>query len=503
MARPSSVALGLLAALLAAASSIAFTETRSQQATLSARGVAIQASVPGQGAGSVGSVAAPPDAVNVGGAFAFPADGSAVRAGSATASAFATPGTSATASASAEISSISMFNGEVTIGSVTARVRATAGPSGATGDFSGSAVSGVTVLGQGVGASPGSSVALGDWGTMSFLAQSNSATSVSGMPGRRVAVTAVQVYLTAEHGGLPAGTSIQIGIVEASAQATPEARRPPPQATPTEPQPRPRPRPRQRVRERERPQTTPRITETPTGKRVQSVPDNVNAELTRGGYVFPVYGASAFTNDWAAPRAVVGWHHGTDIFAPLGAPVLAVADGNVFSVGWNRIGGLRLWLRDLNGNEFYYAHLSAFSPLAIDGAQVKAGDVLGFVGNTGDAEGTPYHLHFEIHPVSLLHLGYDGAINPFPYLSAWKRLQDLDFVAVAGWAPPIAAASNAPKPGAILLQVSDISNASGLDPASLRRALRAVRASSGDGALTSSLRANAPWLRGLVRRVPR
>ena len=59
----------------------------------------------------------------------------------------------------------------------------------------------------------------------------------------------------------------------------------------------------------------------------------------------------------------------------------------------------------------------------MNGAVVSAGDVLGFVGNTGDAEGTPYHLHFEVHPVGLLGLGYDGAVDPTTYLDAWKHLQ--------------------------------------------------------------------------------
>ena len=68
------------------------------------------------------------------------------------------------------------------------------------------------------------------------------------------------------------------------------------------------------------------------------------------------------------------------------------------NVGWNRLGGWRLWVEDTAGNWFYYAHLSAYSPIAIDGARVSAGDVLGFVGNTGDAAGGPTHLHFEIHP---------------------------------------------------------------------------------------------------------
>ena len=145
-------------------------------------------------------------------------------------------------------------------------------------------------------------------------------------------------------------------------------------------------------------------------------PTDVSAPLSPDGYVFPVYGPSSFTDTFGAPRAGVGWHHGEDIFAPLGAPLLAVADGTIFSVGWNDLGGYRLWLRDRQGNQFYYAHLSAFSPLAVDGNEVKAGAVVGFVGNTGDAQTTPYHLHFEIHPVGLLPLGYDGVVNPMPYL---------------------------------------------------------------------------------------
>jgi murein DD-endopeptidase MepM/ murein hydrolase activator NlpD len=55
---------------------------------------------------------------------------------------------------------------------------------------------------------------------------------------------------------------------------------------------------------------------------------------------------------------------------------------------------------------------------------VKAGDVIGFVGNTGDAAGTPYHLHFEVHPTALERLGYDGVIDPYMLLLAWKHLKD-------------------------------------------------------------------------------
>jgi murein DD-endopeptidase MepM/ murein hydrolase activator NlpD len=285
-------------------------------------------------------------------------------------------------------------------------------------------------------------------------------------------VTALDVHLTADHGGLTAGSEILVGYAEANTQAS----KPPPlPVPPTVPVPGERP---------GKPTTAkpPEPKQTPGIPPIVKNPPNVTPKLTAGGYVFPVYGPSSFIDTFGAPRADVSWHHGDDIFAPLGAPLLACASGTVFSVGWNRIGGNRLWLRDGQGNEFYYAHLSAFSPLAKNGAHVNAGDVVGFVGNTGDAEGTPFHLHFEVHPVGMLGLGYDGAVDPTSYLTAWERLQDVPISAEGAWAPTPAAGTQAPKPGAIVLQVSDISTASGLDPGSLERAV-APASAEGDGAL--------------------
>ena len=257
--------------------------------------------------------------------------------------------------------------------------------------------------------------------------------------------------------GLPAGTTILIGYAEVAAQAAPPA--PSPQKPPKAPK-------------TSKATTRAGAPEPGTGIPVRQ-PPQVTPRLTAGGYVFPVYGPSSFVDSFGGPRSDVsgGWHHGDDIFAPLGAPILAVASGTVFSVGWNAIGGNRLWVRDGQGNLFYYAHLSAFTPLAINGNKVNAGDVLGFVGNTGDAQGTPTHLHFEIHPVGLIGLGYDGAVNPTTYLQAWKHLQDVSFAGGNAWAPAHSL-GNAPKPGAILLTVSDISNADGLVPGSLERAVR-------------------------------
>lgn len=167
------------------------------------------------------------------------------------------------------------------------------------------------------------------------------------------------------------------------------------------------------------------------------------------GYLFPVLGKASFTNDWGAPRASTGVaHQGTDIFAEEGTPIVAVADGVLDRVGWNSIGGYRFWLFDQYGNAFYHAHLSAYAPLALDGARVRRGDVIGFVGHTGDAQFTPPHLHFEVHP------GNGDATNPFPLLNAWKQGTAVAIGLTSGGVERVAPLA--------LLGFSDISANSGL-----------------------------------------
>jgi len=203
----------------------------------------------------------------------------------------------------------------------------------------------------------------------------------------------------------------------------------------------------------------------------------VHVELSDQGYVFPVYGTVSFGDSFGTPRSDVpgGWHHGEDIFAPKGTPILAVADGTLYSIGWNDIGGYRLWLRDHSGNQFYYAHLSAYSPLAVEGSAVKAGDVIGFVGSTGDADGGLPHLHFEIHPVGLLGLGYDGVVAPYPFLVAWQHKQDIFFASGRVYVPKGHTAATLPPPGAVLLEADDIASTSGLVPGALEKALTQKR----------------------------
>lgn len=159
-------------------------------------------------------------------------------------------------------------------------------------------------------------------------------------------------------------------------------------------------------------------------------------------YVFPVFGSSAtFTSEYGAPRAGTGWHQGNDIFAPIGVPVLAVADGVLSKVGVNTLGGNRLWLTDDLGNAYYYAHMSGYAAHAADGVRVRGGEIIGFVGNTGQAITTPPHLHFEIHP------GDGASVDPYPYLLAWKRGTSVSLAFSAA----VVSRGQAPAVGAVLV----------------------------------------------------
>jgi murein DD-endopeptidase MepM/ murein hydrolase activator NlpD len=140
--------------------------------------------------------------------------------------------------------------------------------------------------------------------------------------------------------------------------------------------------------------------------------------LTGKGFVFPVYGPHNFTDTFGAARADTGFHEGNDIFASAGTPVVAVCDGSLNRVGTLPISGNRLWDKCKTGDSFFYAHLSAYASDTHDGLQVKAGQVIGFVGSTGDAEQTPPHLHFEVHP------GDGAAVDPYRILRAWESHPD-------------------------------------------------------------------------------
>jgi hypothetical protein len=131
---------------------------------------------------------------------------------------------------------------------------------------------------------------------------------------------------------------------------------------------------------------------------------------------FPVAGLAYWVDDWHAYRCCPKphLHQGVDMMAALGTPVLSVADGTITNkVNDPASSGLGLAVTDRGGTRYFYAHFSAFVNGLGIGSRVETGQIIGFVGNTGDASGGPTHLHFEVHP-------YGGAaVPPKPYVDRW------------------------------------------------------------------------------------
>lgn len=129
--------------------------------------------------------------------------------------------------------------------------------------------------------------------------------------------------------------------------------------------------------------------------------------------VFPVADDHSFSDDWGAPRAQ-GRHEGTDILAARGVPVVAADDAVVDRLARTEsgLGGIYIWLRRADETEYYYAHLESIAPGLDAGSSVRAGEVIGANGNTGDARYGATHVHFEIHPRG------GGPVDPFTHLVA-------------------------------------------------------------------------------------
>ena len=427
---------------------------------------AIRITIPGQA--PVGTSIVSDSGSAGGGAFAYPADGSIVSAQTTTASAATSAQRFAVAKAESDVTGLSLFGGEITADGVTARASAGTGFSGAGGNQLGSAVSDLVALGQPV---TGTTVALADWGTLVLDDTTVDRSAPTGTKGYQGRVVELDIHLTATHGGLPAGTEIQIGFAQAAVQTAPPAPKSTTTATTTTATTTTQPiGPPPETRPEEPASKAPSRAHPPLGP---PGPTTAGTKLD-----FPVFGQSAYIATFGAPRAGATYHRGDDIFGTLGQPVVAVTDGTVFSVGYDTTAGNQLWLLDDFGDEFYYAHLSAFSTAAKNGARVRAGDVIGFMGNSGDAAQTPVHLHFEVHPASLLYLGAAGVVDPTYYLNTWQHLKTLPYPIAPAWAPNVHGLAAGPEPGAILLGMNDISSADGLDPASIRRALRPRRRSA-------------------------
>lgn len=115
----------------------------------------------------------------------------------------------------------------------------------------------------------------------------------------------------------------------------------------------------------------------------------------------------AFGDTWGAPRSGGRRHQGVDMIGARGTPILAVVDGFAKPKS-NTLGGITIWFTGSDGNAYYYAHLDSYGALGA----VSKGDVIGYMGDTGNAKQSVVHLHFEIHP------GGGPAVNPYPTVRA-------------------------------------------------------------------------------------
>ena len=122
---------------------------------------------------------------------------------------------------------------------------------------------------------------------------------------------------------------------------------------------------------------------------------------------FPIAGLASYSHDWWYPRFGPGWrlHQGTDIFAAHGTPVRSPVDGTV-KIHSGGLGGLSVYVVQPDSTYWYLAHLAGIVDGLVEGAAVTTGQVVGFVGDSGNARGGPPHVHFEVHP------GGGGAIDP-------------------------------------------------------------------------------------------
>jgi peptidoglycan LD-endopeptidase LytH len=134
-----------------------------------------------------------------------------------------------------------------------------------------------------------------------------------------------------------------------------------------------------------------------------------------GSMVCPVNGAVSFTDTWGAPRSGGRTHKGVDMLAARGTPLVAIESGTIKRMGNGGLGGITVYITGNSGDLYYYAHLDGWAAGLTTGQSVTVGDLIGYVGNSGNARYTVTHLHFEYHP------GGGSAVNPTPLVSSLCR----------------------------------------------------------------------------------
>ena len=322
-----------IAAVLVGSATLAAAAPPPRSATTGASAFLLSITIPGQDTVLLGDLEWPTSTTADVQSFQYPADGSIVSIGRSRAAVFASPGAAAATQSFAEAIVVSLFNGEIVAGKVTASVSAGASARSAGAETKASEVQGLRALGRDLPSAAGNA-SLDDWGSLTVLS-SDSGSRKAGPPGAQASVTALRIRLSADHGGLSAGSEIVIGSAQAISVANLSAPpRPPTSNDPDRP-----------TTSDGRPDRLPRAPEPDLGGEVAGGPvkvaREVSARLSSGGFVFPIYGTASFGDSFGGPRPNIpgGWHHGEDIFAAAGTPLLAVADGTLHTIGFTKIGG--------------------------------------------------------------------------------------------------------------------------------------------------------------------
>ena len=188
---------------------------------------------------------------------------------------------------------------------------------------------------------------------------------------------------------------------------------------------------------------------------------------------FPIAGPARYSHDWLFPRYGPGFrfHLGTDVFAPFGTPVRAPVDGVARSANGG-LGGLTVKVFMEDGTYFYLAHLSGLVEGFVDGMAVETGDIVGYVGDSGNARGTSPHLHIGVYPRG------GPAVDPKPILDGF--LQEA-LARVPALIDAVEASRPAPAPAEVEVAAAPAGGPTLLRPMLHRVVLRAL-----DEALTSA-----------------
>jgi murein DD-endopeptidase MepM/ murein hydrolase activator NlpD len=158
--------------------------------------------------------------------------------------------------------------------------------------------------------------------------------------------------------------------------------------------------------------TNPASTTSTTSTATTATTTTTTTPLPAGSQVCPIDGFTTFSDTWGAARSGGRTHEGVDMMAQRWTHVVAIESGTIYQIRVGGLGGRTIWLHSDSGDSYYYAHLEAWADGLTKGQRVEAGELIGYVGSSGNAPDWLPHLHFEYHP------DRGVAVNPYPLVKS-------------------------------------------------------------------------------------